>query len=57
MTHGAIEICHVAYLIEYVQIKFKSIFKYVGWTKYLPTYIFTYPSRLNNYLDKTYLPT
>ncbi len=45
-------------LIEFVQIQFKSIFRYVGWTKYLPTYIPTYPSRLNTYLDKnlfTYL--
>jgi hypothetical protein len=39
-------------LIEFVQIQFKSIFRYVGWTKYLPTYIPTYPSKLNTYLDK-----
>jgi hypothetical protein len=39
------------------QIKFKSIFEYVGWIRYLPTYIPTYPSRLNTYLDRTYLPT
>jgi hypothetical protein len=44
-------------LIEIFQIKFKSIFRYVGWTRYLPTYIPTYPSRLNTYLDKTYLLT
>jgi hypothetical protein len=37
-------------LIEICQIKFKSIFRVVGWIKYLPTYIPTYPSRLNTYL-------
>ncbi len=26
-------------------------------TRYLPTYILTYPSKLNTYLDRTYLPT
>jgi len=44
-------------LIEFVQIEFKSTFRYVGWIMYLPTYIPTYPFRLNTYLDKTYLRT
>jgi hypothetical protein len=26
-------------LIDFFQIKFKSIFKYVGWTRYLPTHL------------------
>jgi hypothetical protein len=43
-------------LIEFVQIKFKSIFRYVC-IKYLPTYIHAYPPRLITYLDMTYLPT
>jgi hypothetical protein len=43
--------------IEFFQIKFKSIFMYVGWTRYLSTYIPTYPSWLNTYLDRTYLLT
>jgi hypothetical protein len=43
-------------LIEFFQIKFKSTFRYVGWTKYLSTYIATYPSRLNTCLNRTYLP-
>jgi hypothetical protein len=40
-------------LIEFNQNKFKSIFKYVGQTKYLPTY----PFKLDTYLNNTYLPT
>jgi len=52
-----VEIMTRGILIEFVQIQFKSIFRYVGWTKYLPTYIPTYPYRLNTYLDRTYLPT
>jgi hypothetical protein len=44
-------------LIDFFQIKIKSIIKYVGWIRYLPTYIPTYPSKVKIYLDKTYLPT
>jgi hypothetical protein len=40
-------------LIEFVQNKFKSIFRYVHQTNYLHTYLF----RLTTYLGKTYLPT
>jgi hypothetical protein len=38
-------------LIELVQKINKSIFMYVGWIGYLPTY----PTKLSTYLDKTYL--
>jgi hypothetical protein len=41
--------------LNFFQSKFISIFKYVGWIKYLPTYIPTFSSRLNIYLDRTYL--